>query len=230
MPFVNLDSNWTGQVTEEISTPNKTCRRCHNNDERPKGTNTTNWMGRWWNLKVKLIPILILTEIFPSVYETWYLKTFIKTSSEKLMDSKEVSWSIVSTFKSKSRDFYRCFDLIELWVSCKLSFGMFASDLFWLVFPWGQNISTIHIFIFNYHKSLCCSLLTAFFFYPYFHDIHTSVLSLPTRFFRNILNFDISSLYINLQLNIITLSSFDINNLCTNIPISETLKNSLYIC
>ena len=28
-------------VTEETSTPNKTCRRCRKNDERPIGTNIT---------------------------------------------------------------------------------------------------------------------------------------------------------------------------------------------
>ena len=53
------------------------CRRCRKNDERPAGKNTTIWMERQWNLKVKVIPILILTEIFPSVHETWYLKTLI---------------------------------------------------------------------------------------------------------------------------------------------------------
>ena len=38
---------------------------------------TTNWMERRWNLKIDVIPILILTEIFPSAPETWYLKTLI---------------------------------------------------------------------------------------------------------------------------------------------------------
>jgi hypothetical protein len=37
-------------ATEETSTPNKTCRRCRKNHERPTGTNTTNWMGWWQNL------------------------------------------------------------------------------------------------------------------------------------------------------------------------------------
>ena len=41
--------------------------------------NTTYWMERQWNLKVKVIPILILTKIFPSVHETWYLKVLILT-------------------------------------------------------------------------------------------------------------------------------------------------------
>ena len=45
------------------STPNKTCRRCHENDERPSGMNTTNWTGRWWNLKIKVIPVLILHKL-----------------------------------------------------------------------------------------------------------------------------------------------------------------------
>ena len=38
------------------SWPNMTCRRYQQIDERPTGTNTTNWMGRW-NLKIKVIPI-----------------------------------------------------------------------------------------------------------------------------------------------------------------------------
>ena len=63
-----------GKLTvEEASTPNKTCQRCRKNDERPTGTNTTNWMGWRWKLTINIIPILILTEIFPSVQETWYL-------------------------------------------------------------------------------------------------------------------------------------------------------------
>ena len=33
------------QMTEETSTPNKTCRRCKK-DEKPTETNTTNWIGR----------------------------------------------------------------------------------------------------------------------------------------------------------------------------------------
>ena len=53
------------------------CRRSRKNDEKPTGPNTTIWMGRRWNLKIKVIPILILTGIFPSLHETWYLKTFI---------------------------------------------------------------------------------------------------------------------------------------------------------
>ena len=42
---------------------------------RPIETNITNWMGRRWSLKTKVIQILILTEIFPQVLEAWYLKT-----------------------------------------------------------------------------------------------------------------------------------------------------------
>ena len=65
------------RTTEVISTPNNTCRRCQQIAKRPTGTNTTNWMGRRRNLKIKVIPILILTELFPSVHETWYLKALI---------------------------------------------------------------------------------------------------------------------------------------------------------
>ena len=32
-------------------------------------------MGQWESLKIKVISILILAEMFPSVQETWYLKT-----------------------------------------------------------------------------------------------------------------------------------------------------------
>ena len=39
--------NYTGRVTEEISTPNKTYRRGQQIDERRTGTNKTNGMGRW---------------------------------------------------------------------------------------------------------------------------------------------------------------------------------------
>ena len=46
------------------------------NDEGPTGKNTTNWMGRRWNLEIKVIPILISTEIFLSAHETWYLINF----------------------------------------------------------------------------------------------------------------------------------------------------------
>ena len=35
----------------------------------------TNWMGQRGSLKIKIISNLILTEIFPSALETWYLKT-----------------------------------------------------------------------------------------------------------------------------------------------------------
>ena len=74
-----FDWGWPSTVqagqTEETSTPKKTCRRYRKNDERPTGANTNNWMGRRWSLKIKAIPVLILTEIFPSVYELWYWKT-----------------------------------------------------------------------------------------------------------------------------------------------------------
>ena len=40
----------------------KTCRGCKN-DERPTGKNTTTWMGRRCNLKIEVIPILILIKI-----------------------------------------------------------------------------------------------------------------------------------------------------------------------
>ena len=43
-------------------------------NERPTGYNMPNWMRRLWGFKTKAIWILILTEIFPSVFETWYLK------------------------------------------------------------------------------------------------------------------------------------------------------------
>ena len=62
-----------GRTTEGTSTPKKTYRKCCKNDERPTGT--TNWMGWRWYMKIKVIPILILTEMFPLVHETWYLKT-----------------------------------------------------------------------------------------------------------------------------------------------------------
>jgi hypothetical protein len=42
--------------------------------ERPTGTNTTNSMDRRRGLKIKVISILILTRIFSSVIETWYIK------------------------------------------------------------------------------------------------------------------------------------------------------------
>ena len=54
---------------------NKTRRRSHKNDEMSTETNATNWMGRRWNLKIKVIPILILTKIFPSVHKTCHFKT-----------------------------------------------------------------------------------------------------------------------------------------------------------
>ena len=65
--------NCPGRETEETSTPYKTCWKCKN-DKRPTETITSIWMGRRWNLKIKVITILILTEIFPSVHET-YLET-----------------------------------------------------------------------------------------------------------------------------------------------------------
>ena len=65
-----------GPSQAETSTPNNACSRCKNN-ERPTGTNTTNWMGRRWNLEIKAIQNMILTEIVPPVHETWCLKTHL---------------------------------------------------------------------------------------------------------------------------------------------------------
>ena len=57
------------QGTEETSTPNKTCRECRVNNERPTGKKNTTIE---WNNGVKIgnKHKLILTEIFPSVHET----------------------------------------------------------------------------------------------------------------------------------------------------------------
>ena len=44
---------------KKLRKTNKTCRRFCKNEERPTGTNTTNWMGRRWSLKIKVITILI---------------------------------------------------------------------------------------------------------------------------------------------------------------------------
>ena len=82
-------------VAQETSTSNKTCQRCKN-DERPTGTNTTNWMGRQWNLKIMATPILTLTEIFPSVHATWYLKILIEY----------ISWGIKYPRENMFTDFY----------------------------------------------------------------------------------------------------------------------------
>ena len=71
----------------DISATNKTCWWCYNNNKMPTGTNITNWMGRWWSLKIKVISILILTEIFPLVLETWYLKT-LQTLKERKQSSQ----------------------------------------------------------------------------------------------------------------------------------------------
>ena len=58
------DLNSKGQLPrpgdKEISTLTKTGIRCEHIDERYTGTNTINWMGRRWNLKIKVFPILIL--------------------------------------------------------------------------------------------------------------------------------------------------------------------------
>ena len=56
---------WPGRATEDTSTPNNTCRRCRNN-ERPTGKNATNWKGRRWSLKIKVIPVLIAGYVYPS--------------------------------------------------------------------------------------------------------------------------------------------------------------------
>ena len=66
--------NYASQEKEETSTPHKTCWECRV-DERSTGKKNTTieWDdgGKIGN-KNKLI----LTEIFPSVRETWYLKVF----------------------------------------------------------------------------------------------------------------------------------------------------------
>ena len=64
--------NCPGRATEETSTPNKTCRR-GKDDERRTGMNATNWMGRLWNFKIKVIPISILTL---DVYLHWLWNDF----------------------------------------------------------------------------------------------------------------------------------------------------------
>ena len=60
-----------------MSTTNKTCYRWYNDNKRTTGINISNWMERHWSLKMKVISVLIIIEIFPSVLETWYLKTLI---------------------------------------------------------------------------------------------------------------------------------------------------------
>ena len=51
-------------------------------------------MGRRLNLKIKVIPILVLTEIFPSVHETWYLRILKKVLGIILSDfSCFTSWN-----------------------------------------------------------------------------------------------------------------------------------------
>ena len=67
---VSLSSNCPSRETEETSTPNKTCWKCRDNDERSTGKNAT----IEWDDGEKANSNLILTEIFPSVHETWYLK------------------------------------------------------------------------------------------------------------------------------------------------------------
>ena len=71
--------NYPGRATEETSTPNKKWKKAHRNE-------ITNWLGQRRSLKVKVIPILILTEIFPSGHETWYLKAVL--GSMKLLENR----------------------------------------------------------------------------------------------------------------------------------------------
>jgi hypothetical protein len=49
--------NCPGRTRKETSTINKTCRLCYKSNERPTGTKATNWMGRRWSLKIKVISI-----------------------------------------------------------------------------------------------------------------------------------------------------------------------------
>ena len=46
-----------GQLTVGVQI-NKTCLRCQKIDERPTGTNTTNWVGQRWSLKLKISTFL----------------------------------------------------------------------------------------------------------------------------------------------------------------------------
>ena len=63
-------------MTVGVVTSNKTCWECRDNEERPTGkkNKTIDWDdgGKIGNKKK-----LILTEFFPSVHETWYLKVLI---------------------------------------------------------------------------------------------------------------------------------------------------------
>ena len=84
-----------GQATEEISSPNETCRRYQQIEERPTGRNTNNWMGWQWNL--------ILIEIFPSVHETWHFKPLwrprhkIKNQRDQFSNNYEVGNYLLSS-------------------------------------------------------------------------------------------------------------------------------------
>ena len=62
-----------GQETEETSTLRKTCWKCRDNDERPTGKNAT----IEWEDCEKINSNLNLTEILPSVHETWYIKVLL---------------------------------------------------------------------------------------------------------------------------------------------------------
>ena len=64
-PFIIITAFSTDLVGcwSSFSTPNKTCWKCRDNDERPTRKNTTIWMGRKLNLKIKVTTILILNNI-----------------------------------------------------------------------------------------------------------------------------------------------------------------------
>ena len=57
-------------------------------------------MGWQWNLKIKVIPILILTKIIPSVHETRYLKTFISSTCDKIHIYEYIVCSLNIVFSS----------------------------------------------------------------------------------------------------------------------------------
>ena len=88
--------NCPGQATEEILTFNKTCQRCHKNNKRPTRTNTTNWMVRWWNLKIKEIPNLILSNDYFDFSN--FLNSHIRTLWEHHLELWLISVSYTACF------------------------------------------------------------------------------------------------------------------------------------
>ena len=100
----------------ETSTPNKFCWECRVNDDRPTGEKNTTI--EWDNGgKIGNKNKLILTEIFISVHETWYLKVFImyynlllmrKENLERWKDKKLVKWG-------ERRDIYLSYVCRLLW-------------------------------------------------------------------------------------------------------------------